>query len=99
MHSQVERQPAFTARRFEQLGALCHRDCSREALELITNCHTAIFVFDDMLDVFFQESAAPMRAYYAALGAVFDGIEQTPAAFIGLFDGTNTGKMIVNLKS
>ena len=36
--------------RFEQLGALCHRDVSREALELITNCHTAIFVFDDMLD-------------------------------------------------
>jgi len=36
--------------RFEQLASLCHRDISREALTLITNCHTAIFVFDDMLD-------------------------------------------------
>lgn len=36
--------------RFEQLAALCHRDCSLEALTLITNCHTSIFVFDDMLD-------------------------------------------------
>jgi hypothetical protein len=35
---------------FEQLAALCHRDCSLEALQLITNCYTAIFVFDDMLD-------------------------------------------------
>ncbi|HLT38654.1 MAG TPA: hypothetical protein VK034_20340 [Enhygromyxa sp.] len=35
---------------FEQLAALVHRDCSREALELITNCYTAIFVFDDMID-------------------------------------------------
>jgi germacradienol/geosmin synthase len=36
--------------RFDQLAALCHRDCSLEALQLITNCYTAIFVFDDMLD-------------------------------------------------
>lgn len=36
--------------RFEQLAGLCHRDCSLEALQLITNCYTAIFVFDDMLD-------------------------------------------------
>jgi hypothetical protein len=35
---------------FEQLASLVHRDCSREALELITNCFTAIFVFDDMID-------------------------------------------------
>jgi hypothetical protein len=35
---------------FEQLAALCHRDCSLEALQLITNCYTAIFAFDDMLD-------------------------------------------------
>lgn len=35
---------------FEQLAALCHRDCSLDALRLITNCYTAIFVFDDMLD-------------------------------------------------
>lgn len=35
---------------FEQLAALCHRDCSLEALRLVTNCYTAIFVFDDMLD-------------------------------------------------
>ena len=28
---------------------------------------------------------------------VFDGIEQMPQAFIGLFTGVNTGKMIVNL--
>jgi hypothetical protein len=35
---------------FDQLAALCHRDCSLEALQLITNCYTAIFVFDDMLD-------------------------------------------------
>lgn len=27
----------------------------------------------------------------------FDGIEQAPAAFIGLFTGANTGKMVVNL--
>ncbi|WP_146155672.1 terpene synthase family protein [Enhygromyxa salina] len=36
--------------RFEELAGLCHRDCSLEALRLITNCYTAIFVFDDMLD-------------------------------------------------
>ena len=35
---------------FDQLAALCHRKCSREALQLITNCYTAIFAFDDMLD-------------------------------------------------
>lgn len=35
---------------FEQLAALVHRDCSSEGLELITNCFTAIFVFDDMID-------------------------------------------------
>jgi hypothetical protein len=35
---------------FEQLAALCHRDCSLESLQLISNCHTAIFVLDDMLD-------------------------------------------------
>ncbi len=35
---------------FEQLAALVHHDCSREALEVITNLYTAIFVLDDMLD-------------------------------------------------
>lgn len=35
---------------FEQLSALAHRECSREALELIANSQTAIFVLDDMLD-------------------------------------------------
>ena len=35
---------------FDQLAALCHRKCSLEALQLITNCYTAIFAFDDMLD-------------------------------------------------
>ncbi len=30
---------------------------------------------------------------------IFDGIESAPAAFLGLFDGKNTGKMIVRLKS
>ena len=29
---------------------------------------------------------------------VFEGISEMPNAFIGLFDGTNTGKMIVNLE-
>ncbi|MYD42928.1 MAG: NADP-dependent oxidoreductase [Gammaproteobacteria bacterium] len=29
---------------------------------------------------------------------VFDGIERMPEAFIGLFNGVNTGKMIVNLE-
>ncbi len=28
---------------------------------------------------------------------VFDGIEQAPHAFIGLFTGENTGKMVVKL--
>jgi NADPH-dependent curcumin reductase CurA len=28
---------------------------------------------------------------------VKDGIEQTPAAFLGLFDGSNTGKMVVKI--
>jgi len=35
---------------FEQLAALVHQDSSLDALELITNCFTAIFVFDDMID-------------------------------------------------
>ena len=35
---------------FDQLAALCHRGCSLEALQLITNCYTAIFALDDMLD-------------------------------------------------
>jgi NADPH-dependent curcumin reductase CurA len=30
---------------------------------------------------------------------IFEGIESAPAAFLGLFDGRNTGKMIVRLKS
>ncbi|HEY5645319.1 MAG TPA: NADP-dependent oxidoreductase, partial [Pseudomonadales bacterium] len=30
---------------------------------------------------------------------VFDGIESAPEAFIGLFTGANTGKMIVNLEA
>ena len=28
---------------------------------------------------------------------VFDGLENAPQAFIGLFTGANTGKMVVNL--
>ena len=28
---------------------------------------------------------------------IFEGIENAPAAFIGLFDGTNNGKMLVKL--
>ncbi len=28
---------------------------------------------------------------------VVEGFENTPSAFIGLFDGSNTGKMIVKL--
>lgn len=35
---------------FEQLAALVHRDCSFEALALIANLYTSIFVLDDMLD-------------------------------------------------
>ena len=35
---------------FEQLAALVHHDCSLEALALIANLYTAIFVLDDMLD-------------------------------------------------
>ena len=27
---------------------------------------------------------------------IYDGIEQAPDAFIGLFTGANTGKMVVN---
>jgi len=30
---------------------------------------------------------------------ILDGVERAPEAFIGLFEGANTGKMIVNLKS
>ena len=30
---------------------------------------------------------------------VFDGIDKAPDAFIGLFTGANTGKMIVNLEN
>ena len=29
---------------------------------------------------------------------IFEGLENMPQAFVGLFDGTNTGKMIVNLQ-
>lgn len=36
--------------RFEELAALVHHDCTAEALALITNLYTAIFVLDDMLD-------------------------------------------------
>lgn len=35
---------------FEQLAALVHHGCSHEALALIANLYTAIFVLDDMLD-------------------------------------------------
>ena len=28
---------------------------------------------------------------------VYEGLEQTPAAFLGLFSGANTGKMLVKL--
>jgi hypothetical protein len=35
---------------FEQLAALVHHDGSREALELIANLYTSVFVLDDMLD-------------------------------------------------
>ncbi|WP_052548566.1 terpene synthase family protein [Enhygromyxa salina] len=66
---------------FEQLAALCHRDCSLEALQLITNCYTAIFVFDDMLDDArseigsSEELATHVTAYLSA--AVADEVRPT----------------------
>lgn len=48
--SNVQLADALARCRFEQLAALVHRTASIEALELITNCFTAIFVFDDMID-------------------------------------------------
>ncbi|MDQ3080286.1 MAG: NADP-dependent oxidoreductase, partial [Pseudomonadota bacterium] len=32
-----------------------------------------------------------------ARDTVFDGLENTPDAFLGLFTGANTGKMLVKL--
>lgn len=48
--SNLQLADALARCRFEQLAALVHRTASCEALELITNCFTAIFVFDDMID-------------------------------------------------
>lgn len=48
--SNVQLLDALARCKFEQLAALVHRDASSQALELITNCFTAIFVYDDMID-------------------------------------------------
>jgi NADPH-dependent curcumin reductase CurA len=51
-----------------------------------------------------EEALVPMMKWYheGALNSrstVFEGIESAPDAMIGLFEGTNTGKMLVNLCS
>jgi len=52
----------------------------------------------------YEEAFAPMMKWYHegnlnARSTVHEGIEHAPDALIGLFEGTNTGKMLVNLCS
>jgi NADPH-dependent curcumin reductase CurA len=51
-----------------------------------------------------QEAFVPMMQWYHegrlnSRSTVFEGIESAADAMIGLFEGTNTGKMLVNLCS
>jgi NADPH-dependent curcumin reductase CurA len=51
-----------------------------------------------------EEALVPMMKWYHegrlnSRSTVFEGIESAPDAMIGLFEGTNTGKMLVNLCS
>jgi NADPH-dependent curcumin reductase CurA len=57
------------------------------------------FICTDHLDLV-PEFLSKMAEWYAAdkiklLDTVFEGIEYAPAAFLGLFEGRNTGKMLV----
>ena len=51
-----------------------------------------------------EEALVPMMQWYHegrlnSRSTVFEGIESAADAMIGLFEGTNTGKMLVNLCS
>lgn len=59
------------------------------------------FICTDHLDLV-PEFLSKMAEWYAAdkiklLDTVFEGIENAPAAFLGLFEGRNTGKMLVKV--
>ncbi len=54
--------------------------------------------FDYLADDFRRDMSAWLEAGTITYqGTVYDGIDKAPDAFIGLFTGANTGKMIVRL--
>ena len=57
-----------------------------------------VFDFQSRMDEFFREMGQLMAAgKLKSQETVMDGLESTPDAFLGLFKGENTGKMLVRL--
>ena len=59
------------------------------------------FIYTDYLDLnaeFYRDMAVWMQAgKFQGRDTVMDGLEKTPEAFLGLFSGANTGKMLVKV--
>jgi NADPH-dependent curcumin reductase CurA len=57
-----------------------------------------VFDYQPRFDEFYRDMGAWLKSgAVKAEETVVDGLEQTPEAFLGLFEGANTGKMLVRL--
>ena len=57
-----------------------------------------VFDYQSRMDEFYREMAPLLKSgAVKAKETVVDGLEQTPEAFLGLFEGANVGKMLVKL--
>jgi NADPH-dependent curcumin reductase CurA len=57
-----------------------------------------VFDFQSRMDEFYREMGQLVASgAVKAQETVVDGLENTPEAFLGLFKGENTGKMLVRL--
>jgi len=57
-----------------------------------------VFDFQSRMDEFYREMGQLVTSGAVhAQETVVDGLESTPDAFLGLFQGANTGKMLVRL--
>jgi NADPH-dependent curcumin reductase CurA len=57
-----------------------------------------VFDFQSRMDEFYREMGQLVASgAVKAQETVVEGLENTPGAFLGLFEGANTGKMLVKL--
>jgi NADPH-dependent curcumin reductase CurA len=57
-----------------------------------------VFDYFDRMDEFYRDMSGWLKSgAVTTRETIVDGLEQTPDAFLGLFEGVNTGKMLVRL--